>query len=396
VAGHPREAVDIRIDNPPIEVSVVMPCLNEERTLTACITKAQAALLKLGVSGEVVVADNGSTDRSVEIAEALGARVVHQPDRGYGSAYQAGLAAARGRFIIIADSDNTYDFGELPRFVEVLQEGRCDLVIGSRLRGSIQPGAMPFLHRYVGTPILTALINVMFGIRISDSQSGMRGLTREAYGRLNLRTTGMEFASEMIVRAAQLHLRIADIPISYYPREGDSKLRTLQDGWRHLRFLLLHSPTFLFLVPGGTLLGVGLGLMLLVGFGRVHFPGGVVIDIHTMIAGSLAAILGFQVVCLGLYAKAYAGQSGLAGSDAVVQRLVHYLALERGLTVGLLIILLGLGSLGFVVHQWVTRGLVLDRNLQLRPALWGLTLTVLGTQVVFASFLLGVLRIRYR
>jgi glycosyltransferase involved in cell wall biosynthesis len=396
VAGHPREAVDIRMDNSPVEVSVVMPCLNEERTLTACITKAQAALLQLGVSGEVVVADNGSTDRSVEIAEALGARVVHQPDRGYGSAYQAGLAAARGRFIIIADSDNTYDFGELPRFVELLQQGRCDLVIGSRLRGNIQPGAMPFLHRYVGTPILTALINLMFGIRISDSQSGMRGLTREAYERLNLRTTGMEFASEMIVRAAQGHLRIADIPISYHPREGDSKLRTLQDGWRHLRYLLLHSPTFLFLVPGGILLGVGLGLMVLLSFGRVHFPGGVVIDIHTMIAGSLAAILGFQVVCLGLYANTYASQTGLAGNDAFVERLVRSLALERGLTAGLLVILLGLGSLGFVVHQWVAHGLVLDRNLQLRPALWGLTLTVIGTQVVFASFLLGVLGIRYR
>jgi len=381
---------------PEVEVSVVMPCLNEEQTVGECVRKAQKALLDLGVTGEVIVADNGSTDRSVEIAESLGARVVHQPEPGYGNAYLAGLAAARGRYIVMGDSDNTYDFAELPRFVELLRQGRHDLVIGSRLRGTVKAGAMPFLHRYVGTPVLTALLNLFVGVQISDTQSGMRGLTREAYRRLRLKTSGMEFASEMIVRAARERLRIAEIPITYYPRQGESKLRTFRDGWRHLRFLLLHSPTYLFLVPGATLLAMGLGLMALLSAGRVYFTGTFSLDIHAMIVGSLAAILGFQVISLGLYAKAYAGHAGLEEDDRVTRALTRSFTLEQGLALGAAAILLGLGLLGYVVYQWVSHGFILEGNLQLRPALWGLTLTVLGVQTVFASFFLGVLGIRHR
>ena len=396
MAGYLREAIDHPTPELAIEVSVVMPCLNEEQTVGECIQKAQKAFVELGVPGEVIVADNGSTDRSVEVAKSLGARVVHQPERGYGNAYLAGLAAARGRFIVMGDSDNTYDFSELPRFVELLGQGQYDLVIGSRLRGDVRAGAMPFLHRYVGTPVLSAILNLFFGVRVSDTQSGMRGLTREAYQRLRLRASGMEFASEMIVQAARNHLRIAEIPITYYPRQGESKLRTFRDGWRHLRFLLLHSPTYLFLIPGLTLLAGGLLLMLLLSFGRVYFTPTFSLDIHAMIMGSLAAILGFQVVCLGFYAKAYAGHAGLDAHDPLTRGLIRSFTLEHGLVAGGIATLLGLGFVGDVFFQWVTHGFVLEKDPQLRPALWGLTLSVLGLQTIFASFFLGVLGIRHR
>jgi glycosyltransferase involved in cell wall biosynthesis len=234
------------------EVSVVMPCLNEAETLPICIRKARAALERTGIAGEIVVADNGSTDGSIEIAKSLGARVVHVARRGYGAAYLGGLEEARGRYIVIGDSDDSYDFGDLERFVTPLREG-YDAVIGTRLRGTILPGAMPPLHRYLGNPVLTGILNLFFHVGVSDAHCGMRSFTREAFRRLELRTTGMEFASEMIVKMAKARMRIAEVPIVYHPdgRTRSPHLRSFRDGWRHLRFMLLYSPKWLFLIPGG-------------------------------------------------------------------------------------------------------------------------------------------------
>ena len=226
--------------NEPIEVSVVMPCLNEQETLGACIRKAQRTLEALGVSGEVVVADNGSTDDSIGIAEHLGAHVVHQPIRGYGAAYQAGFAAARGQFIVMGDSDDTYDFTDLKRFITPLREG-YDLVIGNRFKGDIMPGAMPWARRYIGNPILSGILRWLFGTAISDSHCGMRSFTAEAYKRMVLKTTGMEFASEMVVKALAVNLNILEIPITYYPRAGESKLNAVRDAVRHIRFMLKYK-----------------------------------------------------------------------------------------------------------------------------------------------------------
>ena len=234
-----------------------MPCLNEAQTVGVCVQKARRAIKQLGISGEVVVADNGSTDGSPSIAEREGARVVHQPIRGYGAAYLAGIAAARGKFIVIGDSDNTYDFGEIPRFLQPLRES-ADLVMGSRFKGEIKPGAMPWLHRYIGNPTLTGILNLLFRAGVSDAHCGMRAFTKDAYEKLGLQTTGMEFASEMVIKAAKVGLKITEVPITYYPRKGESKLHSFRDGWRHLRFMLMLSPTYLFLLPGALLFLIGL------------------------------------------------------------------------------------------------------------------------------------------
>ena len=263
-----------------VEVSVAMPCLNEEMTLGTCIEKVQQTLKALGIKGEIIVADNGSTDGSVEIAESLGAKVVHQPIRGYGAAYLAGIAAAQGKYIIIGDSDDTYDFTDLERFIEPLRNG-YDLVMGSRFKGEILPGAMSWSHRYIGNPILSGILRWFFKTNISDSHCGMRGFTREAYERMALQTTGMEFASEMVVKAVQEDLKIHEVPITYYPREGESKLNSFRDAWRHLRFMLLLSPTYLFVLPGSLLFVLGLLVLLVMLPGPVQI-GNHAYDIHVM------------------------------------------------------------------------------------------------------------------
>ncbi len=277
-------------------VSVVIPCLNEEDNIERCVEAARGAMADAAIAGEVVVADNASEDRSAELARAAGARVVHEPRRGYGSAYLAGFAAARGRYIVMADADLTYDFSEIPRFVEQLDDG-AELVMGDRM-DNIQPGAMPWLHRYVGNPVLTGVLNVFFRTGVSDAHCGMRAIRRDVLPRLDLRTTGMEFASEMVIRASKEKLDIREFPIEYHPRGGESKLSSFRDGWRHLRFLLVHSPTHLFMVPGAVMLALGtiislVALLQIDVFGRAW-------DIHTMVAGALLMIVGTQVVALGL------------------------------------------------------------------------------------------------
>ncbi len=358
-----------------IEISVVMPCLNEEDTIAACIAKAQAGLAALGRPGEVIVADNGSTDRSIAIAEAAGARVVQVPLRGYGSAYRGGLAAARGDIIVMGDSDDTYDFSKIDALVHLVDAG-ADLVLGSRLRGEISPGAMPFLHRYVGNPILSFTLNLFYGTRISDTHSGLRAFRRARYETLPIRSTGMEFASEMLILAARAKWKIAETPITYAARGGESKLRTFRDGWRHLRLLLLYSPNHLFTIPGWTMTITGTLLLASLARGPVHV-GGVFLDYHFLFLGSLLATLGTQVLLLGLFAKSW-------------RRPPTWFTLERGLVPGGLLFLAGIGINVGLLIEWLQYDF--GPTGRARPAIIALTLTVVGAQILFSSFYLDLLR----
>jgi glycosyltransferase involved in cell wall biosynthesis len=367
------------------KVSVVIPCLNEAENIDECVRRAFAALE--GLDGEVVVADNNSTDGSGEIAAKAGARVVHEPRPGYGSAYLAGFGAARGEYIVMLDADLTYDFAEIPRFVEELDKG-AQLVMGDRM-DNIHPGAMPWLHRYVGNPILTGILNVFFKTGVKDAHCGMRGLRRDILPVLDLRTTGMEFASEMVIRASKEKLRIAEFPIEYHPRGGESKLSSFRDGWRHLRFLLVHSPTHLFMLPGLVLLAIGTLIALTVltqisVFGREW-------ELHTMIAGSLLMIVGTQVVALGLCAHAY-GTYFMNEKDPWFDRMRAKYRLEHGLALGGVTFLVGLLLGAYVIGQWIAAGA--GELSEERLAVFGATVMIMGVQVFFASFLLSILGLR--
>ena len=370
-----------------VEVSVVMPCLNEAASVAQCVVKARAALDRAGLRGEVVVADNGSTDGSPGIAAAAGARVVHVPARGYGAAYLAGLAAARGRYLVMGDADGTYDFDDIPAFVAKLKDGH-DLVIGSRFAGTILPGAMPWLHRYIGNPVLTGILGVFFGQRVSDAHCGMRALSREANERMRLRTSGMEYASEMIAMAIRQGLRVGEIPIVYSPREGESKLRSFRDGWRHLRFMLLLSPTPLFLAPGLAMVAIGLAVLAALLPGPLRI-GGMNFDFHFMFVASALAILGVQLIVLGLAAKAFA-RAELHVSDRWLGFLDRWFKLERGLLLGAALLAAGLGVNGWILADWLGAGR--GTLFAVRPALVGLTLLVVGAQLMFGSFFISVVQ----
>ncbi len=380
-----------------IEVSVVMPCLNEARTVGRCVEKAVAALQKMGVRGEVIVADNGSSDDSPAIAEKHGAWVVHVEQRGYGSALQAGIAAARGRYIIMGDADDSYDFSDLYPFVERLRAGD-DLVMGNRFRGGIKPGAMPWLHRYVGNPILTGILNLFFHSPIRDAHCGLRAFRKDAYERLNLHAPGMEFASEMVVRACLAEQKISEVPIVLHPdgRDRPPHLRSFRDGWRHLRFLLLMCPRWLYLIPAAFLMTFGLCLMAWLTPGPRQV-GEVVLDVHTFLLGSLWAILGYQVLWLWLQAQIYGWTSGLWPADRVAPRLFLRFRLERWLIVGCALLAGGLALNLWLVGAWYRENLgPLDVRTTLRFAFWGFTLMVLGAQTVFGSFFLGMMELARR
>jgi glycosyltransferase involved in cell wall biosynthesis len=368
-------------------VSVVIPCLNEEDNIERVVAVAREALDANGISGEVIVADNASDDRSAELAAAAGARVVHEPRRGYGSAYLAGFAAARGAYIVMADADLTYDFNEIPRFVEHLEAG-ADLVMGDRM-DNIHPGAMPWLHRYVGNPVLTGILNVFFRTGVSDAHCGMRGLRRAILPTLDLRTTGMEFASEMVIRASKEHLDIREFPIEYHPRGGESKLSSFRDGWRHLRFLLVHSPTYLFIVPGAFLAALGT-VIALVSVTQVEVLGRAW-DLHTTVGGALLMIVGTQVLALGLCAHAY-GTYFMNDNDPWFDRMRARFRLEHGLLLGGTIALVGFIAGAAIVGIWVNRGFgALSEE---RLAVFSATLIVVGIQIFFSSFLLSILGLR--
>src|SRR3954451_657252 len=370
-----------------LTVSVVIPCLNEAENIEACVSSALEALQTSGIPGEVVVADNASEDGSAELAAAAGARVIHEPRRGYGSAYLAGFRGARGRYIVMADADLTYDFGEVPRFVEHL-DGGSDLVMGDRM-DQIQPGAMPWLHRYVGNPILSGTLNLFFRTGVRDAHCGMRAVRRGVLPRLDLHATGMEFASEMVVRAAKEKLNISQFPIEYHPRGGESKLSTWRDGWRHLRFLLVHSPTYLFIVPALVMLSLGIAIMLTV-LTHVEILGRPW-DVHTMIAGSLLAIVGTQVVGLGLCAHAY-GTYYLGSKDPWFDRMRARFRLEHGLLLGGLVSFVGVVLAAVVVGTWINRGF--GALSEVRLALTAATLIVIGIQIFFSSFLISIIGLR--
>jgi glycosyltransferase involved in cell wall biosynthesis len=372
-----------------LTLSVVIPCLNEEENITEVVSVARAVLQSHRIAGEVLVADNASDDRSAELARAAGAHVVHEPRRGYGSAYLAGFAAARGRYIVMADADLTYDFNDIPRFLEQL-EGGADLVMGDRM-DNIQPGAMPWMHRYIGNPVLSGVLNLFFKTGIRDAHCGMRALRRDVLPQLDLRTPGMEFASEMVIRASKEQLDIRELPIHYHPRGGQSKLATFRDGWRHLRFLLVHSPTHLFLMPGAAMTALG-ALVFLVVLLRLDIFGRTW-DLHTMIGASLLVIVGSQVVALGLAAHAYATYF-MGAKDPWFDRMRGRLRLEHGLFLGGAVTLAGVAIGAVIVVIWINRGFgaLSDERLAILAA----TLIIVGIQIFFSSFLLSILGLRRR
>jgi glycosyltransferase involved in cell wall biosynthesis len=384
-----RTAVIGERGDPTHLLSVVIPCLNEAENIEQCVTAALGAMKLAGIAGEVVVADNGSEDGSAELAELAGARVVREPLRGYGSAYLTGFAAARGEYIVMADADLTYDFNEIPRFLAALEDGG-DMIIGDRM-GNIHPGAMPWHHRYIGNPLLSRFLNLLFHTGVSDAHCGMRAFRRDHLERLDLRTTGMEFASEMVVRAAKAKLDIRQLPIEYRPRGGESKLLSFRDGWRHLRFLVLHSPKHLFIVPGASISAVGALVSLMV-LAHINVLGRQW-EVHTLIAGSLLSIVGAQIVSLGLCALAYATYF-MGEQDPWFERMRLRFRLEHGLMIGGALVLLGLAMITAIVIAWVDRGF--GSLSQERVAIAAATLLVLGLQIAFSSFLLSILGLRRR
>jgi glycosyltransferase involved in cell wall biosynthesis len=370
-------------------VSVVIPCLNEAENIEFCVRRALEVLDEHGLSGEVIVADNGSTDGSAALAEAAGAMIVHEPRRGYGRAYLAGFAAARGDYIVMIDADLTYDFEEIPRFVGELDDG-AELVMGNRMQ-NIQPGAMPWMNRYIGNPLLSGFLKLLYKTPVQDAHCGMRALRRDALPRLDLRADGMEFASEMVIRAAKAELRVSEFPIALRPRGGKSKLNPFSDGWRHLRLMLLYNPNFLFLVPGVLVALVGALTMAAVFAGVSVF--GHTLLVHALIGGSLLLVVGTQLLGFGLCGRVYAVHH-LGDRDPWLERQMGRFRLEQGLALGLAVTLLGLILGGFVVAEWLASGL--GSLAQERVTILAATLVIVGVQVFFTSFLLSILSIRGR
>jgi glycosyltransferase involved in cell wall biosynthesis len=370
-------------------VSVVIPCLNEAENIVECVTRAKTVMAEHGLRGEVIVADNASDDGSPELAKEAGALVVHEPRRGYGSAYLAGFAAARGEYVVMADADLTYDWNEIPHFVEKLDEG-ADLVMGDRM-DNIHPGAMPWLHRYVGNPVLSGILNVFFRTGVRDAHCGMRGFRRSILPTLDLRTTGMEFASEMVIRASKEKLDIRQIPIEYHPRGGESKLSSFRDGWRHLRFLLVHSPTHLFLIPGLVLFVLG-AIFSFASVAEVNVFGREW-QLHSMIGGALMMIVGVQVVSMGLCAHAY-GMYFMGDKDPWFERMRARFRLEHGLLLGGGVFIAGLVVAAVILIEWAQRGFgVLSEE---RLAVLAAAFMIIGVQIFFSSFLLSILGLRRR
>jgi len=379
------------------ELTVLMPCLNEAETLATCIRKAQDSINSLGISGEVLIADNGSTDGSQEIAEALGARVVAVERKGYGNALMRGIASARGKYVIMGDSDDSYDFTNLAPFLEKLRAG-YDLVMGNRFMGGIQPGAMPNLHRYLGNPVLTAIGRLFFKSPSGDFHCGLRGFNRESMLDLDLRTTGMEFASEMVVKSTLHNLRITEVPTTLQPdgRSRPPHLRSWRDGWKHLRFLFLYSPRWLFLYPGVLLMVAGLvaGLLLLRG---PVFIGGLGFDAQTLLYAAAAVVLGFQAIAFGVFTKVFAISEGLLPEDPKLTFKKIKLNLEKGLILGACLIITGLVCSVYSVFTWKQSHFgILDPARTLRIIIPAITALIIGVQIVFSSLFLSVLGLRRR
>jgi glycosyltransferase involved in cell wall biosynthesis len=383
---------------PSVDLSIVMPCLNEAETLAVCIEKALKGLQSAGISGEVIVADNGSTDGSVGIAEKNGARVVHVTAKGYGNAIRGGIEAAHGRWIIMGDADDSYDFREAGRFMEKLREGH-DLVMGCRLPaggGTIKPGAMPWKNRWIGNPSLSFLGRLFFKTPVRDFHCGLRAFSRDAYNRMELKTTGMEFASEMVMKASLRSMRISEVPITLHPdgRSRPPHLRPWRDGWRHLRFMLIYSPRWLFLVPGLILTVLGALASVWIFLAPRHV-GGIEFDAGSLLVACMGAIVGVQLVAFACFTKAFAITEGLLPEDPKFSKALRLITLERGLIAGLLISLAGVGLLAWSIYLWsqVDFG-SLPYPENLRRLILAVTLIVIGLQTVFSSFFLGVLGLK--
>src|SRR6266550_453729 len=377
-----------------VEVSIVMPCLNEAETLAACIQKAQSAIAKDGLSAEIIVADNGSTDGSQAIAKELGARLVQVERKGYGSALIGGIQAARGEFVIMGDADDSYDFTAIAPLIARLREG-CDLVVGNRFRGGIEPGAMPWSHRWIGNPVLTFISRVFFHTPVGDAHCGLRGFRKDAFERMKLRATGMEFASEMVIKASLKGMRIAEVPVALRPdgRSRPPHLRTWRDGWRHLRFMLLFSPRWLFLYPGLALFAVGVVLSALLLAGPLHVAG-VRLDVHTLLVAGFLALIGYQLVLFAVFTKIFAVRTGFHPPHPMLEAVFRYVTLEVGLATGSLMVLTGFVGLVLAVASWGSVGFGnLDPSLTMREVIPAVVLLALGTQTVFASFFISILSI---
>ena len=398
----PSEALDQKLEAPAaterqVEVSVVMPCLNERETVGVCVRKAMTALRETGIAGEVIVADNGSTDGSIEIARAEGARVVNIAEKGYGNALKGGILASRGEYVLMADSDDSYNFAHIPRFVEQLRAG-SDLAMGNRFRGGIEDRAMPFLHRYLGNPVLTGIGKLFFGSPCGDFHCGLRGFRKDSFDRMDIRSTGMEFASEMVVKASLLRMKVSEVPTTLSP-DGRSRaphLRTWRDGWRHLRFLLMYSPRWLFLYPGMVLMLLGLiGCVLLLPGQRVFH--GIGFDVHTLLYAFASVQLGFELVAFATFTKVFAITEGLLPEDPRLKRFFRWVTLETGLIFGGLLLLLGVGGTLFAVSGWARGNFgALDAEHMLRIVMPSVFCLTMGVQIIFSSFFLSILGLRRR
>jgi len=375
-----------------MQLTILMPCLDEAATVARCVSKARGFLGRAAIAGEVLVADNGSSDGSAALAEAAGARVIHAAERGYGAALRAGIAAARGKYVIMGDADDSYDFSRLEAFVERLREG-FPLVMGNRFQGGMRPDAMPLLHRYLGNPVLSFAGRLFFHTGVGDFHCGLRGFDRERILALGLRTSGMEFASELVVKAALAGWRIAEVPVTLSPdgRGRPSHLRSWRDGWRHLRLLLLFSPRWLFLYPGIALLVLGIALMTVLYFAPLRL-GSVGLDIHSMLYASAGAMLGMQLCLFALFARVSAQNAGLLPRQPGLDRLLDILTLERGLLIGLAIAAIGLAWSAAAFWQWRDAGFgALDPRVVMRDTIPATALMIGGMEIMLASFLLSLL-----
>jgi glycosyltransferase involved in cell wall biosynthesis len=388
-----RQAVDANwLDQATCEVSIVFPCLNEESGVAECVQDALAQLGRAGISGEVIVSDNGSTDGSEAVAARAGARVVHESYRGYGSALRTGIRAARGEYIVMLDADGSYDLGAIDAMVRALRSG-ADLVMGNRFRGRLAPGAMPWAHRYIGSPLLSGLLNLFFKTTVGDVHCGMRAFTRDAYHRLALKTTGMEFASEMVARAARIKLDIAEVPVDYHPRAGESKLRRYRDGWRHLRFLLMYSPTWLYMIPSMLMFLIGITLLSVLAVSPIELLGRVW-DMHLAAIASMLCVLATQAAWLGISARTVAVIHGFDPEDRFITGFYQRFTLERGLALAMFFLVSGTVIGGYVAWKWAAHGFPqLD---EIRPLLLAVTLVIVGVQSTFNAFFLSLLSVETR
>ncbi|MDA8611483.1 glycosyltransferase family 2 protein [Candidatus Pacebacteria bacterium] len=376
------------------EITVIFPCLNEEEALVSCLQQIRAVITKNKLAAEVLVTDNGSTDRSVEIIKEQQKifpelKLFIEPNRGYGSAYQKGLSKARGKYIIMSDIDKTYDLKESWKFVDALREG-SEFVIGNRFSGKMHKNSMPLLHKYLGNPILSFLVRLFFGTKVRDVHCGMRAISKSALNKINLKTTGMEFASEMVIKAVKEKLKITEVPISYSPRLGESKLRSMTDGWRHLRFILLYSPLFIFFIPGIFLFGIGLFSMAILYFGKLEFFGQQFI-IHPIFISSIFMIIGFQLISFAGFAKAYA-VTHLEEESHFLEKIMKYMSIEKASIIGIAGIIIGIFIYIVILTKWIDSGF--GSLNEIKNSVIALTVIVLGVQTISNSFMTSILGIK--